>query len=572
MRNLPSQFRPTHHAHRTKQSPATMTSSPPPSSSRLEALWANHERQTRRIEDLERRLDENARRKRRRIANLLDEVPTHRRSHMRIFVSHNKNFTLIIEGKLLVGHLDHTSMKVVEREAAAEARLVAMEADEEDALTRSTDRTLYRGKSENEGDVPVDKVAFTHFFDRLHVTMQTVFQRPVVRELMSPKKTSRAKPKKTAPIPAAVDPNSLSVSSTKEYTWTRDSTGDSTAWFVKYNPIAPPHGQEMYSVVSTIKLWPRPGNEKLFKPSPALASHLFPEHLPIAKKKKSKKKPEGREEEEIPLDNDIFIPSSLTMKEIVSALFYYIQEKNLTDADEPSVIVNDKALTSLFQCDRMNFADVQQLLLSKQLVIDVTREPIVLIYCMTKDSSSPALGEPAPEHIPQVLSFDADVYVESVFHYRVRELLRRIKRREFEYTSSRTKARNLLTQSRANHDVVSRRIEDAVVGRGYTSEHIPVWLALAKAAPPKSEARAAAQIDAKTCMLLERLKHHTRAAQAAWDVVDACRGGVDVNVNDCSIMLSSHTSQPSCNDLGGFPRTSHYLLASGRRDTACPST
>ena len=53
-------------------------------------------------------------------------------------------------------------------------------------------------------------------------------------------------------------------------------------------------------------------------------------------------------------------------------------------------------------------------------------------------------------------------------------------------------------------------------------EHIPIWLALAKVAPVKSEARAAAQIDVKMCLLLERLEHHSHAAQAAWDVVNAC--------------------------------------------------
>jgi hypothetical protein len=49
-------------------------------------------------------------------------------------------------------------------------------------------------------------------------------------------------------------------------------------------------------------------------------------------------------------------------------------------------------------------------------------------------------------------------------------------------------------------------------------------LALAKSAPPNSEARAAAHMDAKICSLLDRLQHHTKAAKAAWDVVDACRG------------------------------------------------
>jgi chromatin remodeling complex protein RSC6 len=489
------------------------------SSSRLEALWEDHERCTRRIEELERRLDENARRKRRRIANLLDEVPVHRRSHLRVFLTHNKNFTLCIEGKLLIGHLDHLSATAFDENAGAEGRSIH---EDDDALARSSDRVPYRGKDQNEGDVPVEKIMFTHFFDKLHVNMQTVFQKPIVKEQLSaPKKTSRSKSK----TKAIMDASSLETSFAKEYTWTRDMTGDASAWFVKYTPSTPPEGQELHSVVSIVKLWPRPAHEKLFKPSDALATHLFPEHAPVPpKKKKGKKKSTEEEEEDIPLDNNIVIPPSLTMKEIIMALFHYIQEKNLTDADEPSVIVNDQVLTSLFQCDRMNFADVQQLLLTKQLVIDVTREPIVLTYIMTKDSSSPALGEAAPEHIPQVLSFDTDVYVEGVFHYRVRELLRRIKKREFEYTSCRTRARNILTAARANPDVVNRKIEDAVVGRGYTLEHVPVWLALAKSAPPNSEARAAAHMDAKICSLLDRLQHHTKAAKAAWDVVDACRG------------------------------------------------
>jgi hypothetical protein len=252
-----------------------------------------------------------------------------------------------------------------------------------------------------------------------------------------------------------------------------------------------------------------------------LALALFPEHRPPPQPKGKKKEEQG----EIPLDNDILVPPTLTMKEIVSAIFFYIQEKRLQDELEPSVILNDKVLISLFQCDRMNFADVQQLLFSKELVTDATKEAIVLTYVMTHDSASPSFREsPNSEQTPSVLSFDTDVYVEGLFHYRARELLRRIKRREFEYTSSRTRARNLLVAGRANDELVRGAIEDAVYGRGYTPDYIPIWLALAKAAPAKSEARAAAQMDAKMCLLLERLEHHCRAAQAAWQVVDACRG------------------------------------------------
>ena len=69
--------------------------------------------------------------------------------------------------------------------------------------------------------------------------------------------------------------------------------------------------------------------------------------------------------------------------------------------------------------------------------------------------------------------------------------------------SSCTRTRNLLVASCANDKLVREQIEDTICGHGYTPEHIPIWLALAKAAPVKSEARAAAQIDARMCLLLE---------------------------------------------------------------------
>ena len=114
-------------------------------SSRLEELWADHEHQWLQLENLECHLDENARQKHQRIANLLNETPTHRRSQMQIFVLHKSNFMLIIEGKLLIGHLDHTSVDAMEQEAAAEACL-QLEEDEmaDNLLIHSTDQTLFQ--------------------------------------------------------------------------------------------------------------------------------------------------------------------------------------------------------------------------------------------------------------------------------------------------------------------------------------------------------------------------------------------------------------------------------------------
>ena len=62
---------------------------------------------------------------------------------MQLFVSHKSNFMLIIEGKLLIGHFDHTSVDAMEQEAAAEAHL-KLEEDEmgDDLLIHSTDWTL----------------------------------------------------------------------------------------------------------------------------------------------------------------------------------------------------------------------------------------------------------------------------------------------------------------------------------------------------------------------------------------------------------------------------------------------
>ena len=157
-------------------------------------------------------------------------------------------------------------------------------------------------------------------------------------------------------------------------------------------------------------------------------------------------------------------------------------------------------------------------------------EPTVLTYIMNEKTTSPQQppGTTSEEmmeeegHQHQVLSFDMDVAVPILFHYRSRELLRRIKRREFEYTSSRTKARYLLVASRGDEDIVKAKLEQVVSGHGYSVENIPVFLALAKAAPPNSEARNAAQIDAKTCALVGRVDECTRRAQSAWDLVEAC--------------------------------------------------
>ena len=81
----------------------------------------------------------------------------------------------------------------------------------------------------------------------------------------------------------------------------------------------------------------------------------------------------------------------------------------------------------------------------------------------------------------------------------------------------------MLVASRGNEDIVKTKIGECISGYGYVEENVPIFLALAKAAPPNSEARGVAQADAKTCALIGRLDECTRQAQVAWDLVEDCR-------------------------------------------------
>jgi hypothetical protein len=302
----------------------------------------------------------------------------------------------------------------------------------------------------------------------------------------------------------------------------------------------------------------------MYKPSKKLAEALFPRHQEnpwrqAAENNAKRTKTEGDQPTQptIPLENDIQVPALLTMKEITSAIYTYIHSKGLQDINDKSVINFDKTLQSLFERETINFAELQQTLFAKNLVaaVGLDQEPVILTYIMKregvsqqqpagtitvssksaaeKSANTPAAtmvtphgSKPAPDITitPTVLSFDMDVAGPSLFHSRTRELLHKIKKREFEYTSSRTRARYLLVASRGNEDVVKTKIEQVVAGQGYAAENIPIFLALAKAAPADSEARVAAQIDAQTCAIVERLEECNGQAEAAWDMVDACKG------------------------------------------------
>jgi SWIB/MDM2 domain len=521
--------------------------------SRLPEIWENFHRRLEQIDQLENKLDEHVKSFRRRIGCRLDQTPAHRRSHLRLFLTHQCEptvWTLVIEGKLLVGLLDHASAIKVDKEGpwftrgGGETQDATNKPRAHDVLPTiqepgdGKDRIKVRSVGDIEED-PVEPTLFTHTFDKMEVTFQTVWQPETPPQagsaLTPPKKSRKRKSSETPPPMLSLNPKHLRLSQKTTITWNKEQSGDAHAFHLAYTPQEAPEPLKVHSVVATIVLHPTPGTA-VYQPSPALAEKFFPKHStgldPRVVKRRKMALGEEDDTSTVPLHNDIYVPSHLTMNEILQCLLTYITDNKLQDEADKSLILCDKVLAGLLECDSLNFGDLQSTLLSKNLVTpaDAEGDPILLTYIMKTTTSShqeiPPNGSVVvvPEgHIQQVLSFDMDVNVPSFFHWRAREIMRRYKRREFEYTSSRTKGRYALVASRGHEELVKTKIGECISGQGYLEENAPVFLALAKSAPANSEARGAAQIDAKTCALVGRLDECTRHAQAAWELVEDCR-------------------------------------------------
>lgn len=623
--------------------------------------------QYRRIDDLEKRMDDHSTRLRRRILNLLDTAPSHRLSHLRLFVSHHdrsnesdalvaaheapkdsngpttqqqqkqqvvveeeersRKWTLVIEGKLLIDHLDHHSAKMFDDRLKKEfMRRHGVSEDHSSLAIATSQNTTNTQPSEIEERL--EPMNFTHFFDKLVVQFQSVYH-PIDEKAMSgnaasatgatssfgaaaaapstPKGGSGSKKKRGSiskrqstpePVvpeePAFVDPKLCTWSDPEEFTWnktittitsatpaegktpakpagisTSTTTPDAHAFFVHYESPPPPppsssSGLQLYGAIATAQLYPTRGPEQRYKPSREFAKTFFPKHvtvlpspvLPTASIAEAKKADEMQNENNKDssgykrkasttpahqtgphaLEPEIHVPTSLSMLEILTSLYTYIQDHKLTADDDPTMIQNDKTLESLFKCEKMRFHELQTLLMQAQLIHLLPKPaPIVLKYVIKADQPAPAMASLDDESTssaaaadgavaPMTMDLHNDVHVPNLFPSRAREILRRIKHRELDYTGSRTKARYLLMAGRAmDENVVKTKIEQAIVGAHMEPEDWPVHAALAKAANPHSEARAVAQLDAKTCFLLEQVERSQQAAQQAWDLVEWCR-------------------------------------------------
>jgi hypothetical protein len=665
--------------------PPTQTPMP---TSRVPEIWSNFFRQLNKIEQMEMRVNEHVSRSRRRIMNLLEQTPSHRRTHLRMFVSHFFDkfkgiWTLAIEGKLLVGNLDHMNANKVDQEGVLSARDNDEGKDEEQRIKKSRSDEKSSSSPENSDassggaqssstdpvaaansalfstpisdrfqqsyrigekeEDPVPPLVFTHCFDKIEVTFRTIYQPRGTGSGKAPSlssasfvKKSRSNKRKSAgqqaqDEPEKVNPKLLKASDPTKLVWRKSDTIDSHAFFVKYNnhfsERPPPPGMRFHSVVAKIELYPtRPGTgisvnkyqfqhqqdvnaEPLYQiVHPVLAEQFFPRHVFEQSSKdkadqaneddsgamKTDSGPQEQqatpfktaEDEAIPLENDIQIPSFLTYNEISTSIFRYIQDNELHDPTDRSNIICDKLLTEILDVESMNFGQLKQLLVRKDLIRRVGAPsssgassflspqksggsndqkqdpvmPVVLTYVMTEQTTSPHVptgyeeesekpdealspasaatasaiakrraaynSQEDPDHNPTVISFDMDVAIPSFFNYRARDLLRRVKKREFEYTTCRTKARYLLVASKGNEDMIKTRIEKAVSGQGYERDNIPVFLALAKAAMPHSEARGSAQIDARTCDIVARIEEASQNVELAWEEVDDVRGAM----------------------------------------------
>ena len=631
----------------TTEAATTTAPQPPPPSladSRLESIWLDHLAQYRRIDDLEKRIDEHASRLRRRVVNVLETTPSHRLSHLRLFVSHHdrspasealvsahaaaaatttstdssnskpRKWTLAIEGKLLIDHLDHESAKAFDDRLKEEfQKRHGVSADHSSLAIATSVNTTNTSPSEEEEAIAAIK--FTHFFDKVVAQFQSVYQ-PITeaasasgqtagatgpstpkastpKASASNKKSRSAKRQKTATTsaveveePAPVDPRLLTYSDPQEFTWnktittitnaipaegnkpgkpagitTSTTTKDAHAFFIHYESPPPSAGMMLYGSIATVQLYPSRGPDQRYKPSKDFAKAFFPKHivaipppvLPTTSIAEAKKADEDEQDDESAtpskykrraptppahqtgphaLENAVHVPTSLTMKEILTSLYTYIHDHKLTAENDPTLIENDKKLQGLFQCESMRFHELQtQLMQSKLILLLPKPAPIVVKYLMKANTVIPGTssdvqdGAAAPPEIlaaPITTDLHNDVYVPNLLPSRARECLRRIKHRELDYTGSRTKARYLIMASKAKDEsVVKAKLDQAICGT--TIGDLDVLACLAKAAAPHSEARTVAELDAKIAFLLDQVEASQQAAQQAWDLVDLCR-------------------------------------------------
>jgi len=537
-----------------------------------------------------------------------------------------RKWTLVIEGGLLVKHLDHESAKEVDGRLDDKLPILGCKGVEDDKTTQNKAeiplRDQWRGTRENEKDI--EPVSFTHLFDKMEVELK-VFKETDKSEIAETSAITRsglgAVPETPAPEVEA---------DVKTFTWERakSNTPDSHAFFIVHNEeseFKPMGGKVFKSIFKTdhiaakVRLFRRQSGEGNYVPSEQICDAFFPTFIGKKaaaelkskdKSSKSKKRkrsgggdtiqrstssanleneasnssvsamPPGKElafasrqqssaaatggvapaSTKAVEEKDVHIPNTITMDEALHVIFFYIRTRNLQDATDLSIINNDETLSNLFGCSRMLFSAVSGLLIEKQLLVKVesNTQPIIFNYNMTMDGAEPLTKKrgvktagksdtadmttrrrsvnndsdnvlsdseqpkEAPHH-QTMLSCDVDIEVPNLFHVRTRDILRRTKYREFEYTSNRIKALRSLMSTKVDEETAKLVLGDVVTGKGYAPYHKQALMAMAKGSHEGGEAQQAAWIDLRTTSLIEKLEEQSSLANGYWDVVNACQ-------------------------------------------------
>lgn len=374
-----------------------------------------------------------------------------------------RNWTLVIEGGLLVKQLDYDSAKLVDDRLNAGLPILGC-ANGEDTDDNKYDDDDDKGRvirppplskdhwrggtAERENEKEMEKLKFTHLFDKMEVEMRVYKQ----GESATTDAVAVPDPPPTATLSMA--DNNNNAPHVERYTWERNGrstvTPDSDAFFIVHNEQSEfiPMGGKVFKstfkvdhIATRIKLYRRQplsntnDDDANYIPSPLLCDVFFPTFIGKSaaadrkggkggsKSDKSSKRKRSAGGNTIALssakstatlDNnndsfddgglptsfddyhpssstDQYIPITLTMEEALHAIFFYIRSRNLQDVIDLSVVNSNDELSSLFGCNRMLFSDVRNILLQKQLLVKVESctHPIILNYDMTLNGAEP---------------------------------------------------------------------------------------------------------------------------------------------------------------------------------------
>jgi len=329
--------------------------------SKIDKLYKKHHTILRRLDDIESRISSRVVAHRRRAMNNMEETPTSRRTHCRIFISHRveggndagsseddkkkdeptaptaaaavpraghggkdfsallhssahqnvqeeeekplhqreikkgvRKWTLVIEGGLLIKHLDHDSAKIVDDKLDKGLPILgssgSSNADEDmngTTATKSSESSTKLkdqwkgGNNERENEITIDPINFTHLFDKLEVELKII------------KKNDKAEVLETSAITRSghgsvpEPPKPEEIAEVKKIVWERSKSNapDTNAFFIAHNEdseFKSMGGKVFTSIFSTdkisakIKLYRRQGDETNYIPSIQLCEVFFP--------------------------------------------------------------------------------------------------------------------------------------------------------------------------------------------------------------------------------------------------------------------------------------------------------